>query len=584
MLPSRPFSKGLSIMLYSSIAFLSANSPNTGLTKSADKKLTIAISQEFANLNPAIIEMQASSYLVNFAYRDLAYIDRNTELSASSLTMIPSLENGLAEFYQDKGQRKLKATWEFRPEAKWGDGTPVTAADFVFGHEVGMTNTVSIPNRSLYTNIEKIEVDPKNPKKFTTYFKEPRWDFARRVSTIRPLPAHLERPIFEKFKNVNQGYEKNTQYVTNPTLLGLWNGPFTVKELKLGSHITFARNERYWGKPAQIDQITVKLIPNTATMEANLRSGTVDMLSNFGLKFDQALAFNKKVQNEKLPYKVAFVPGLVYEHIDLNLDNPILKNRSVRQALVYGINREDLVNALFEGKQPVALHNVAPTDKEWFTADANDIKLYKPRARKARKLLEKAGWKKDPSKGDEYRYKDGQKLSLQFMTTAADKTRELVQTYLKDQWKNIGVEVIIKNEPARVYFGETTKKRKYEALAMYAWVRQPQTSPRQTMHSSSIPTAANGWSGSNYPGWANKEVDRVIEELEKEFSPPKRIALIRQFLGLYTSEVPAIPLYYRSNISVTPTYLKGYELFGHLTPSSAYVEEWYIDRRVAAKK
>ena len=63
---------------------------------------------------------------------------------------------------------------------------------------------------------------------------------------------------------------------------------------------------------------------------------------------------------------------------------------------------------------------------------------------------------------DGIRVKDGKKLSLTFQTTAGNKTRELVQVYLQNQWKQAGIDVVIKNEPARVFFGETMSKRKFD--------------------------------------------------------------------------------------------------------------------------
>ena len=61
-------------------------------------------------------------------------------------------------------------------------------------------------------------------------------------------------------------------------------------------------------------------------MESNLRAGSVDMTSSSGLSFDQALIFEKKVKEQSLDYKVLFVPGVIYSHIDFNLDHPILKD------------------------------------------------------------------------------------------------------------------------------------------------------------------------------------------------------------------------------------------------------------------
>ena len=115
---------------------------------------------------------------------------------------------------------------------------------------------------------------------------------------------------------------------------------------------------------------------------------------------------------------------------------------------------------------------------------SKDVAIYEYDPKKAADLLEASGWKKV---GDGYRYKDGQRLSLVFMTTAQDKTRELVQVYLQEQWKKVGVEIKIKNEPARVFFGETIRKVKYPALAMFAWASEPDSPPRSTLHSNHTP-------------------------------------------------------------------------------------------------
>ncbi len=343
--------------------------------------------------------------------------------------------------------------------------------------------------------------------------------------------------------------------------------------MKLGSHVAFTPNPHFYGAPPKIQKIIVKLIPNTGTMEANLRSGTIDMISTLGLDFDQALAFDKKAKAENLPYDVHFVPSVTYEHIDLKLDNPILKDVRVRKALLFSVNRDDLVKALFEGKQQVAIHNISPKDS-WFTDDPKFVTAYRYSKREAGKLLDEAGWKMGP---DSYRYKDGKKLSLLFQTTAGNKTRELVQVYLQDQWKQAGIEVLIKNEPARVFFADTMSKRKFEGMALFAWVSSPENSPRSTVSAKAIPASGNGWSGQNYHGWNNPSVDKDLDALDLEFNANKRLELVHNILKSYTDEVPVLPLYYRSDISVTPKTMKNYRMSGHQFYETNDIEKWTLN-------
>ncbi len=544
---------------------------NSDLPTNAELK--IGTSQEFENLNPIIMSMQATTYIYKFVNRNLTTMDWNNEWVPQIITRIPTLENGMARIETIDGKETLVVDWEIKEGTKWGDGTDVTGHDVKFSWRVARAKTVSVGSRIVYSMLEKIDIDPDNPRKFTFYYDKIRWDFNHN-GTLYLLPRHLEEEVFDQYEEINEGYAKNSLYTTDPTNPGLYCGPYRVHEIKLGSHVSLVPNEHFNGKKPAIQKIVLMYLPDTSTLEANLRSGTIDMISVLGLKLDQALKFEKTVLSNNLPYDVNFVPGLVYEHIDLQLSNPILQDKRVRQALVYGINRDELTKSLFEDRQKKAISNVSPVDKEWYTDDPNKIVLYEYSRSKANELLDAAGW---TMQDDGYRYKDGEKLSFVLMTTAGDKTRELVQVVLKSQWKKVGVDITIKNEPARVYFGETTRKSKYPGMAMYAWISSPENTPRSTLHSENIPTADNGWSGQNTPRWSNPQVDQILNDIETELDADKRREMIHRILYHYTEEVPVIPLYYRANISVTPKNLTGYKLTSHQFSSPNHVEYWSLD-------
>ncbi|MFZ3229147.1 MAG: peptide ABC transporter substrate-binding protein [Pseudobdellovibrio sp.] len=541
----------------------------TSSSKLTNNELKIGISQEFENFNPLIASMAATSYMLRMVNRTLTVIDADGKWVPQLAKQLPSIENGLAKITEKNGKKKLTAVWEILENATWGDGKPVICEDFAFAIKVASAPTVGVGEKETFTQVEKVDIDPKNPKICTFTYDKVKWDFYQ-LGNLFPLPKHLEEPIFKKYGSQKEGYEKNSLYSKDPTNVGLFNGPYVVTELQLGDHVTFSPNPKFYGEPTKFKKIIVKLIPNTGTLEANLRSGTIDLISTLGLALDQALAFDKKVKAENLSYSVLFQPSAVYEHIDLNLDNPALKDVRVRKALHFAINKEDLVNALFEGKQQPAIHNITPKDP-WFTADPTKVVLYKYSKRDAEKLLDEAGWKMG---ADGIRAKDGKKLSFTLMTTAGNKTRELVQVYLQNQWKQVGIEVNSKNEPARVFFGETTKKRNFDSMALFAWVSSPESSPKSTFASKNIASAKNGYSGQNYMGWVNKKVDQDLEDLDVEFSPEKRLTLIHGILKAYTDEVPVLPLYYRSDVAVIPIQMKGYRLTGHQFPETNEIEKW----------
>ncbi len=546
-----------------------------------NNELKIGISQEFENFNPLISNMMATTYMSTMTMRTLDTIDADGKWVPQLAKSIPTIENGQAQIKKVNGKNTVVAVWEILDNAMWGDGTPITCEDFIFTNKVAMSPNVSVADKETYSQVAKIETDKANPKKCTFTYDKIRWDFTQ-LGTFKVLPKHLEEPVWKKFGSIKEGYEKNSLYTKEPTNPGLYHGPYLVSEIQLGDHVTFVPNPKFFGEAPKIKKIIVKLIPNTGTMEANLRSGTIDLISSMGLALDQALAFDKKIKEEKLGYSVLFQPSAVYEHIDLNLDNPILKDVRVRKALHYAINKEDLTTALFEGKQQPAIHNLTPKDP-WFTDDPTKITVYKYNKRESERLLDEAGWKvgADGIRTKKMKNAKGKeeetRLSFSIMTTAGNKTRELVQVYLQNNWKNVGIEVQAKNEPARVFFGETTKKRKFDAMALFAWVSSPESSPKGTFHSSKIPTAKNGFSGQNQMGWVNANVDKLTDALDLEMKHEKRVELVHQILKYYTDEVPVLPLYYRSDVAVIPTQIKGYRLTGHQFPETNEVEKWTVE-------
>jgi peptide/nickel transport system substrate-binding protein len=140
--------------------------------------------------------------------------------------------------------------------------------------------------------------------------------------------------------------------------------------------------------------------------------------------------------------------------------------------------------------------------------------------------------------------------------------------------KSLGIEVRIRNQPARVFFGETVTQRKFTAMAMFAWFSAPESVPRTTLHSTHIPRKENNFAGQNYTGFKNKEVDQLIDNIEIQLDKKKRAQMWSRLQHIYAEKLPVIPLYFRANPYVLPKWLSGVEPTGHQYPSSLWVENW----------
>ncbi len=522
----------------------------------AKDDLVIGITQFPATFHPNIESMLAKTYVLDMAMRPFTAFDAEWKLVCMLCETLPTLENGLAK--PDKNGQGVALTYTIRADAKWADGTPVTTEDVLFTVDAGRHPLSGVSNSELYRRILKVEV--KDKKTFVLHMERLTFDY-NAINDLRLVPAHIERPRFEKPAE----YRNRTAFDQDTTNPGLYNGPYRITQVVQGSHIVLEPNAHWSGQKPAFKRIVVKTIENTAALEANLLSGGVDMIAGeLGLPLDQAIAFEKRTSGA---YNVIFKPGLVFEHIDLNLDSPILADKRVRQALMFAVDREAVNKQLFDGRQPVAQSSVNPLDG----VHADDVPKYRHDPARAAALLEQAGWKLS---GSVRRNAEGQPLVLELGTTAGNRSRELVAQVLQAQWRRVGVEVRLKVEPPRVFFGDTVTRRKFPHMALFAWYSAPENVPRTTLHSTMIPSEKNNWAGQNYPGYSNPRMDELIDAIEVELDRPKRVALWRELQQLYADELPALPLFFRADAFILPKALKGVVPTGHQDPSTLWVEQW----------
>ena len=529
--------------------------------RNGPRTLSIGISQYPSTLHPNIENMVAKSYVHGMTTRPLTRFNPMWELECGLCVELPTLENGLAVLEETPGgEPGMAVTFEIPARARWGDGVDVTSADAHFTWEVGRHPRTGANSMELYRTI--YEIDLIDEKRFTIH-GDRRTFLYNQFATFYLLPEHVDREVFEASP---EEYMHRTTFDADPSNPGLYYGPFLVEETSRGSYVTLKRNPYWYGKTPYYERIVIRTIERTTTLEANLLSGNIDMIAGeLGMQVDQALAFQKRHGDK---YKVVFKPGLLYEHIDLNLQNPILADKRVRHALLYALDREMINQQLFAGNQPVAHTSVNPMDR----AFNRRVPTYGYDPERAEALLEEAGW--TFAGGDVRQNAAGEALRIEIMTTAGDKTRELVEQVLQSQWKAIGIDVRIKNEAPRIFFGDTTRKRKFTGMAMYAWSSAPEAVPRGTLHSSQIPLPENNYRGLNYTAFSNPEMDRLIEDVENELDPEKRLPLWYRIQEIYAEELPVLPLYFRANAFILPRWLDGLVPTGHFQQSTQWIEDW----------
>ena len=525
-------------------------------------ELVIGMGTAPGTLNPLLNSMLAGAFINSMTERPITAFDPDWKLVCLLCTELPTVENGHARIVDlpadDKGvvKKGMEVDVELRPMT-WGDGTPVTARDFQFTIDVGKHPQSGVPSVEDYRRILKVEI--KDDRHFT--LTKDRVTFDYNVLDFFPLPAHIEKPIFDAGP---AEYRTRTAYDADPTNPGLAYGPYRIVEVVPGSRMALERNPHWTGAPPPFRRILIKFFENSSSLEANLLSGNVDYVpGESGLSFSQSLAFERRHGDK---YNVVFKPSLAYGHIDVNLDNALLGDVRVRRAILMAIDRRAISDELFHGKQPVADGNVNPLDP-----------MYSPAARpyaydpeQARRLLDEAGFR-EVTKG-ERRNAKGQRLSLTLAYASGNRGSDQIAQVIQSGLRQVGVELRLKAAPARIYFADLTK-RKFD-LAFYSWITSPGSVPRTTLHSTEIPTGDNGWSGQNYPGYRNPNMDKALDSAERELDPEKRRGFFADILRLYADDLPVLPMYFRVDSFVIPRQLTGVVPTGHQGCTSLWIENW----------
>ena len=526
----------------------------------AKDELVIGVAQFPSTLHPHVNPEVIKQYAIAFTQRFVSGYDKDWKPVCLLCAELPSLENGLARI-EDRpdGTKGMAVTIKLRPGLAWGDGKPVTARDIAFtlklaqNPDSGFSNTYPWERASSVDVVDDATAVLHLPRVLTDYMM---WD--------QIIPEHLEGPLASGGPG---DYIRASLYNRAPTTPGLWNGPWMVTGYQTGAQVVMEPNPHWPGPKPAFRKVTMRTIENTAALQANLLSGDVDMVAGegVGLTIDQVLALRKQAPDR---FNYDFRPSLTYEHIDLKLDSPILSDIKVRRALLAAIDRQTLVTRLFEGLQPVAATWINPLHPMYDPA----VPVAKFDLPAAKRLLTEAGW--TPGPDGICRNAAGQRLSIEFGTTAGNRLRELQQQVLQNQWKAACVEVTIKNEPARTIFGETLKRRTYTGMILYGWSSTVSESPRRTLATDQIPTQANGFGGANYPGFSNPDVDRGITEVEGELDPAKAKITWSAMQRIYAEQLPALPMFFRAEPHVTPKWLRGYQPLGNGYIVAIFAENW----------
>ena len=522
----------------------------------AGDRLFIGVAQFPNGLNPVLTGQDVLTYATGFALRPITTFDHAGQVICLLCTEVPTLQNGLV---QREGEG-LAVTLRLRPDLAWGDGVKLTAQDIAFTWALQRDPAGGFVAVHPWSRVTAVDIADEQTAVLhldRTYTSFQLWGPL--------LSAHMERPVVQAAATPAD-YINHTLYNRAPTLPGLWDGPYMPAAYRINQTIDFVPNPHWPGQRPGFAHIVLGLLESTAALQANLLSGDVDMTpSGIGLSIDQAISLQKDHADR---FRFIYKPQLVYEHLETQFANPVLRDRRVREALLRGIDVAAITARLLAGHAQVARSFINALDPHY----TQDVPTYPYDPVRARALLQDAGW--PPGPDGIRRNAAGDRLSLEFTTTSGNRLRELTQQVMQSQWRAIGVEVTIHNVPSRTFFGETLKQRQFTGLAEYASTLEPLLVPWSRLSSPYIPSEANNWAGQNYAGVSDPRLDALIDAAQDQLDPQKQQAIWTEIQRIYATELYGLPLYFREDPDIVPTWLAGYEATGKETYMSYFAEAW----------
>jgi peptide/nickel transport system substrate-binding protein len=448
-------------------------------------------------------------------------------------------------------KKPFTLTYHIRPEARWSDDVPVTARDFVFTWQ----SYAKLKLPDFPTSIRQVSaLDAK-----TVHV-----DFRSRFAGWRDLfglvlPSHALAGI-DPTAFWRDG-------IDNPkTGDPIGSGPFLLGSVERGRQITLIRNPHYWGPhQAYLDRLVFRFLAppfGESALEA-LRAGTVDAIID--VDHDQALAVFCRERG--VTCLTAATAG--WEHIALRsrgtAGHDALKQRSVRQAIAYGINRDALVRQLYPD-----IATLQPLQNLIFLPDQRFYephwKAYTYRLLKARRLLEEAGC----NRGADGIYScSGERLSLRLLTTPGLPVRTRTVELVQAQLRRAGVEVVPLFVPRRALFGQYLPNGDYD-LALFEWNNTPDPGASSDIWRCGGPA--------NWTGYCDRLVTQEFVQSQLIVDAAQRARTLNRADRQMAKAVPALPLF---QVPAT-TAFEGTRLRGLVSNGSEGVlwnsEDWWLAR------
>lgn len=451
------------------------------------------------------------------------------------LTEAPSLANG------GLTEDPFTVTYHLNPKANWADGKPITSADFEFTWRA-ILNTEAAYTTVSYDGIDSI--DASDPETVVIRFKDVFVDWPDLFGG--PFAGILEEAAFPQYANDPKPNLAGKMQGTIP----FSGGPWVLKSWSVAETV-LVRNDTYYGDKALLDRVT--FVPSFhGDVLQPVIAGNVALIQvnpgDSGLPSDVDLSSYPFVGN----LRAVGGDGFYMEALWFNHQAPPLTDRKVREAVMYAIDRQALIDALVKAYNPnaevlncgfIAFPNMGP----WCQTKPFERFTYDPA--KARSILKAAGYVCSSTPCT----RNGKKLVIEWPQPAGPARRSLTLELLKDKALEAGIEFRARNIEGGIQISDLGSHGAFGILDYSAAGSAPDPSVTSFLACESIPGKGSRPSGVNWIRWCNHEATDLMHQADRELDPQKRLDLMSRIYQLEADDFISLPLYVVPQVTVWRT-------------------------------
>jgi peptide/nickel transport system substrate-binding protein len=452
--------------------------------------LVMIIESSPANLDPRVGLDAQSERIDNLIFDDL--LARGDDLNVAP---------GLAERWETPDA--FTFVFHLHHGARFHDGRALTSRDVKWTIDSLLQGKIRSTKAAVYKFVDHIDT----PDDFTVTFrmKEPDatllWNLSDGAIGIVPFGSG----------------EEMTQHP-------IGSGPFKFVSAETDREVILERNDDYWGERPKLTRVRFAVVPDETTEALELRKGSGDVAIN-SLTPDTVATL---AQDGNLGVMTA--PGTRLAYLGFNLRDPILKDRRVRQAIAYALDRKPMIEYLWRGEAAPASSVLPP--QSW--AYHSGLPDYEHDPEKARHLLDAAG----------YPEVHGERFHIT-MKTSTDPNTRLMVAVMQQQLRQVGIILDIRSFEFATFFSDV----QHGAFQIYGlrWIGGNEDPDifEYAFHSSKFPP-----NGANRDYYSNPRVDALIDQARRELDMEKRKPLYQEIQSILDEDLPYINLWYLDNVLV----------------------------------